>query len=120
MYNLPRPVSLTNMRPTAKSLWDRLRKEEAKIRERLEETQDLALELHAPSGAIIRIGMISYFSDMNDTLLVQGIDISSGEACQAIVPVQSFLVIFRIRTVEGRDPERSRIGFHVYEAEGPE
>jgi hypothetical protein len=109
------------MPPTAKSLWDKLRKEEAKLRKRLETMEgkhDLAVELHAPSGTTIRIGMISYFPDTNDTLLVQGIDVSSDdEACQAIVPVESFLVIFRITPVEGREPERKPIGFHVAGAE---
>jgi|SRR5215204_2785874 len=111
------------MPPTAKSLWDELRKEEAKLRERLEtmeEEHDLAVELHAPSGTTIRIGMISYFPDTNDTLLIQGKDVLTSEACQAIVPVESFLVIFRITPVEGREPGRKPVGFHVAGAEGSE
>lgn len=122
--NAPRAVSLDNMRPTAKSLWDKLRTEEAKIREQLEKlevTYDLAVELHAPSGTKIRIGDISYYTDTNDTLLVNGLDVSTREQCIVIVPVHSFLVIFRISPVEaGRDPERKPIGFHVYKAEGAE
>jgi hypothetical protein len=117
-----RKEAVSNMPPTAKSLWDRLRKEEAKLRERLEtmeEEHDLAVELHAPSGTIIRIGMISYFTDTNDALLVQGRDVSSdGEACEAIVPVESFLVIFRITPLEGGEPERKPVGFHVAGSEG--
>jgi hypothetical protein len=111
------------MPPTAKSLWDKLRKEEAKLRERMEtmeEEHDLAVELHAPSGTTIRIGMISYFPDTDDTLLIQGKDVLTNEACQAIVPVESFLVIFRITPVEGREPERKPVGFHVAGAEGSE
>ena len=118
--NAPRSVNLANMRPTAKSLWDKLRKEEAKLREVLDEKQDLAVELHALSGTIIRIGWIAYDTDSNDTLLVQGIDRLSGETCRAIVPVQSFFVIFRIGTLEGDTAERGRIGFHVYNTEDSE
>ena len=119
--NAPRPVRLTNVQPTAKSLWDKLKKEEAEIRERLEEMQYLAVELHAPSGTVIRIAIISYYTDTNDALLVQGFDVATGEPCKAIVPVHSFLVIFRIGTVEeGRDPERKPMGFHVVKAEGSE
>ena len=98
-------------------------KEEAKLRERLatvEGRHDLAVELHAPSGSIIRIGMIAYYPDTDDTLLVQGIDEPSGVACQAIVPVQSFYVIFTMTTVEDREPERKPIGFDVERAEGSE
>jgi hypothetical protein len=116
-----RTVSLANMRPTAKSLWDKLRHEEAKAREKLETMEDkydLALELHAPSGSVIRIAKISYYPDTNDALLVVGRDVSSGEECQAIVPVQSFYVIFRIS--EAREPERKPIGFHVVGAERSE
>jgi len=86
----------------------------------MEGKHDLAVELHAPSGSIIRIGMIAYYPDTDDTLLVQGIDEPSGVACQAIVPVQSFYVIFRIRTVEDPEPERKPIGFQVVGAEGSE
>jgi hypothetical protein len=63
---------------------DKLKSEEAKIRERLatmEEEYDLAVELHAPSGAVIRIGAIAYFPDSNDALRVQGIDVRTREAC---------------------------------------
>jgi hypothetical protein len=42
------------------------------------------------------------------------------EHCIAIVPVQSFLVVFRMRKVEEGEPERKRIGFRVYDAEGSE
>jgi hypothetical protein len=111
------------MQPTAKSLWDKLRREEAKLRERLatiEEEYDMAVELHAPSGAVIRIATIGYFEDTNDTLSVQGMDVMTGEACHAIVPVHSFLVIFRMTTVEGHEPERKPIGFDVERAEGSE
>lgn len=66
---------------------------------------------------LIRIANISYFADTNDILGVQGIDVRTTQACQAIVPVQSFLVIFRFTRVEGREPERRPIGFHVEEAE---
>jgi hypothetical protein len=51
---------------------------------------------------------------------VQGIDVPSSIACQAIVPVQGFYVIFRITPVEDREPERKPIGFHVVGAEGSE
>jgi len=88
------------MPPTAKPLWDMMRNEEAKLRERLETMEvghDLAVELHAPSGAIIRVGTTSYFTDSNDALLVQGIDVSSDvEACEAIVPIESFLELPQI------------------------
>jgi hypothetical protein len=114
-------ASLANKRLTAKSLWDKLRMEVAKVRERLEtrdEELDLALELHAPSGSAIRISNISYYPDTNDALLVVGRDVLSGEECQAIVPVQAFYVIFRIS--ESRDPERKPIGFNIVRAEGSE
>jgi hypothetical protein len=111
------------MQPSAKSLWDKLKKQHVTAREKLETIEkqlDLVLELHAPSGSVIRIANISYYPDTDDALLVVGRDVSSGEECQAIVPVQSFYVIFRIRTVEDREPERKPIGFHVVGAEGSE
>jgi hypothetical protein len=111
------------MQPTAKSLWDKLRREEVKLRKRLatmEEEYDMAVELHAPSGTVIRIANIFYFKDTNDALGVQGTDVVTKEACEAIVPVQSFLMIFRCTRVEGREPERKPVGFHVERAEGSE
>ena len=93
------------MQPSAKSLWDKLKNQHLTAREKLETMEkqlDLALELHAPSGSVIRIANISYYQDTDDALLVVGRDVSSGEECQAIVPVQSFYVIFRISEV--RDP----------------
>jgi hypothetical protein len=119
--NAARQASLDNMRPTAKSLWDKLKKQHDAAREKLETMEkqlDLTLELHAPSGSVIRIANISYYPDTNDALLVVGRDVSSGEECQAIVPVQSFYVIFRIS--EDREPERKPIGFYVVGAEGSE
>jgi hypothetical protein len=112
---------LVNTRTTAKSLWDKLRKQHVAAREGLkgrEDKYDLALELHAPSGSVIRIANISYFEDTDDALLVVGRDVLSGEECQAIVPVQAFYVIFRIS--ESRDPERKPIGFNIVRAEGSE
>jgi hypothetical protein len=108
------------MQPSAKSLWDKLKKQHVTAREKLETIEkqlDLVLELHAPSGSVIRIANISYYQE-TDALLVVGRDVSSGEECQAIVPVQSFYVIFRIS--EEREPERKPIGFHVAGAEGSE
>jgi hypothetical protein len=116
-------ASLANKRLTAKSLWDKLRKEEANLREgleKLEERYDLALELHAPSGQIIRIGEVGYYPDTNDTLRVQGIDVETRVQCNAIVPVESFYGIFRITPLEGSELERKPIGFHVERAEGSE
>jgi hypothetical protein len=118
-----RKESRQGMQPTAKSLWDKLKSEEAKIRERLatmEEEFDLAVELHAPSGTVIRIGAIAYFPYSNDTLRIQGIDVRTREACQAIVSVRSFYVIFRFTRVEGRESERKPIGFHIEGEEGSE
>jgi hypothetical protein len=66
---------------------------------------------------LIRIANISYFEDPYDILGVQGIDVRTREACQAIVPVQSFLVIVRFTRVESREPQRKPIGFHVEGAE---
>jgi hypothetical protein len=112
---------LVNTRTTAKSLWDKLRKQHVAAREGLkgrEDKYDLALELHAPSGSVIRIANISYFEDTDDALLVVGRDVLSGEECQAIVPVQAFYVIFRIS--ESRDLERKPIGFNIVRAEGSE
>ena len=113
--NLPQRVSLNNMRPTAESLWNKLKKREARLRSVLEVNQDLAVELHAPSGSIIRIGEIGYYTDTDDALIIQGIDVLSGEFCQAIVPVQIFYVVFRIRTVEDPAQERRPIGFRALE-----
>jgi hypothetical protein len=76
--------------------------------------------LHAPSGVLIRIANISYFEDTNDIFGVQGIDVRTTEACQGIVSVQSFLVIFRFTRVESREPQRKPIGFHVEGKEGSE
>lgn len=69
---------------------------------------------------LIRIARIFYFEDTNDILGVQGIDVRTREACQAIVPVQSFLVIFRFTIVVGRESERKPIGFHIEGEEGSE
>ncbi len=124
LVNAPRPVSLTNTRPTAKSLWDKLKSDQAEIEKNLEEreeTYDLAVELHTPAGTKIRIGTIWYYPDTNDALRVEGDDVSNpDEHCIAIVPVQSFLVVFRMRKVEEGEPERNRIGFRIYDADGSE
>jgi hypothetical protein len=54
VYNMPpQPVRITNTRPTAKSLWDKLKSDQAEIEkwlEEREETYDLAVELHTPAG----------------------------------------------------------------------
>jgi hypothetical protein len=109
------------VQPSAKSLWDKLKKQHVTAREKLETMEkqlDLALELHAPSGSVIRIANISYYPDTDDALLVVGRDDTSGEECQAIVPIQNFYVIFRISEV--REAERKPIGFHVVGAKGSE
>ena len=98
-----------NRRHTAKSLVDRLKKEQDRAWENLKEKQDSAVELHAPFGSVIRIARIDEYSDSNDTLLVVGRDDKSGEECQAIVPVESFYVIFRVR--EASKPKRKPVGF---------
>jgi hypothetical protein len=124
IVNAPRPVRLTNTQPTAKSLWDKLRTDHAEIEkwlEEQEETYDLSVELHTPAGTKIRIGNIAYYPDTNDALRVEGDDVSNpDEHCIAIVPVQSFVAVFRMRKVEEGEPERNRIGFRVYNAEGSE
>ena len=103
------------MQPSAKSLWDKLRNQHLTAREKLETMEkqlDLALELHAPSGSVIRIGSIGEYEDSNDVLLVRGWDVSShGEVCTAIVPVESFYVVFRV--IEENEPEeRNPVGFN--------
>jgi hypothetical protein len=106
----PQPVRLTNMKPSAKALGNKLKDLQAN----LQENQELAVELHAPSGAVIRIRRLSSYDDTDDTLLVQGEDKKSGDPCAAIVPVQNFYVVFRVTTVE--DPAQKRsIGFHNIE-----
>ena len=103
----PQPVRLANMKPSAKALGNKLEGLQAN----LQENQELALELHTPSGAVIRITQLSSYEDTDDTLLVQGTDEKSDEPCAAIVPVQNFYVVFRVKTVE--DPaQKRRIGFH--------
>jgi hypothetical protein len=118
MDNLPprptQPVRLTNMKPSADALLNKLKRLEDNTRPNVKEDQDLAVELHTPSGAVIRIGEIGSYLDTDDALLVKGIDKSSGDACAAIVPVQNFYVVFRVTTVE--DPAQKRpIGFRVIE-----
>jgi hypothetical protein len=102
----------TNTRPTVKSLVDKLKKEQNERRANLKENEDLDVELHAPSGSVIRIGSIGEYEDSNDVLLVRGWDVSShGEVCTAIVPVESFYVVFRV--IEESEPEeRNPVGFN--------
>jgi hypothetical protein len=94
-----------------KSLWDKLKKEQDERRANLKENEDLAVELHTPSGSVIRIGMIVEYEDSNDVLLVRGWDVSpSGEVCTAIVPVESFYVVFRV--IEASKPKRNPVGYN--------
>jgi hypothetical protein len=112
---------LTSRRTGAKSLWAKLKEQHVAAREKLETMEDkydLALELHAPSGSVIRIGEIWYYPDTDDALRVVGTDDNTGETCQAIVPVEGFYVIFRIR--ETSKPERKPVGFHAVREEGSE
>jgi len=44
---------------------DRLKKRQDEVWENLKENQGLAVELHAPSGTIIRIARIDEYSDSN-------------------------------------------------------
>ena len=99
-----------SMRHTAKSLVERVMKEQDRVFENLKEKQDLAVELHAPSGSVIRIARFYEYTDSNDTLRVVGFDDTSGEECEAIVTVENFYVIFRVREVS--NPERKRVGFN--------
>ena len=99
-----------DMRHTAKSLVDRLKKRQDEVWENLKENQDLAVELPSQSGSVIRIVRIDEYSDSNDTLHVVGFDDTSGEECEAIVTVENFYVIFRVREVS--NPERKRVGFN--------
>jgi hypothetical protein len=103
-----------NRRTDAKSLWEKLKEQHDTTRKKLkgrEGKYDLSLELHAPSGSVIRMANISYYADTYDALLVVGRDDTSGEECQAIVPVESFYVIFRVR--EASKPERKPVGFNA-------
>jgi hypothetical protein len=93
------------MQPAAKSLWDMLKSEEAKIRERLaamKEEYDLAVVLHAPSETVIRIVTIAYFPDSNDTLRVQGIDVRTREACHLNLTPNSRPSISRAMRLDAR------------------
>ena len=99
-----------SMRHTAKSLVEKLKKRQDEAFENLKENQDLDVELHAPSGSVIRIVRIDEYSDSNDTLHVVGFDDTSDEECEAIVTVESFYVIFRVR--ETSKPERKPVGFN--------
>jgi hypothetical protein len=114
MPEQPQPVRLTNMKPSAEALLNKLKRLEANTRPNLKEDQDLAVELHTLSGAVIRIGEIGSYLDTDDALLVKGMDTLSGDPCAAIVPVQNFYVVFRVTTVE--DPaQRQPIGFRTIE-----
>jgi hypothetical protein len=94
-----------------KSLVDKLKKEQNERRANLKENEDLDVELHTPSGSVIRIGMIGEYEDSNDVLLVRGWDVSpSGEVCTAIVPVENFYVVFRV--IEASKPKRNPVGFN--------
>ncbi len=110
----PQPVSLTNAKPSAQALVNKLKKLQANAEPNLKENQDLAVELHTPSGATIRIGEIGSYIDADDALLVKGRHKPSGDECAAIVPVQNFYVVFRVRTVEAPAQKRP-IGFRVIE-----
>jgi hypothetical protein len=104
------PVRLTNVKPSAKALGNKLQGLQAN----LQENQDLDVELHTPSGAVIRITHLWSYDDTDDTLLVQGTDEKSGDLCAGIVPVQTFYVVIRVKTVV--DPaQKRRIGFHNIE-----
>jgi hypothetical protein len=86
-------------------LINRLMKVQADAEPNLKENQDLAAELHTPSGTVIRIGQIGSYIDTDDALLIKGRHVPSNDdpsddECAAIVPVQNFYVIFRVRTVE--------------------
>ena len=106
-----RQANVANTRLTVKSLWDKLKKEQDERRANLKENEDLAVELHTPSGSVIRIGMIVEYEDSNDVLLVRGWDVSpSGEVCTAIVPVESFYVVFRV--IEASKPKRNPVGYN--------
>jgi hypothetical protein len=110
----PQPVRLTNMKPSADALLNKLKGLEDNTRPNVKEDQDLAVELHTLSGAVIRIGEIGSYRDTDDALLVKGIDTLSGDPCAAIVPVQNFYVVFRVSPVE--DPaQKQPIGFRRIE-----
>jgi hypothetical protein len=103
------------MNPSAEALINRLMKVQADAEPNLKENQDLTAELHTPSGTVIRIGQIGSYIDTDDALLVKGWhvpsdDDPSDEECAAIVPVQNFYVVFRVKTVE-EPAQKQKIGF---------
>lgn len=116
--NLPQPVRLTNAKPSAEALVNKLLQLRDGTRPKLNEDQNLIVELHTPSGAAIRVEIILTYPDADDVLTVQGKVVETGETCAAVIPVQNFYAVFRITTVEGPD-QKQPIGFRVVEA-GPE
>jgi len=102
------------MMPSAQVLVDKLMRLVDSTRPNLKEDQDLAVELHTPSGAVIRIFVIHTYPDTDDVLMVHGKHVPSGDDCAAIFPVQNLYIVFRVTTVE--DPAQKRpIGFNVIE-----
>jgi hypothetical protein len=93
---------------SAELLWEKLKARRDGIRHALEDGQGLAAEYLSPTGNVILIRDVGYYTDTDDLIFLVGDDASSGEECQVIALPHAVQIVFRI-TQEAQRPE---IGFH--------
>jgi hypothetical protein len=104
----PNPVHVVN--PSAQDVYERIKRREANLQARLEESAALVVEYHAPTGMIVVVSDIGYYEKADDALLLVGVDAGTEHECQIIVPAATLQIVFRVVRADHRRP-RKRIGF---------
>jgi hypothetical protein len=110
MSSFPKFVTITNM-ISAEDLWKTLKIREENIRRDLKDNEALFMEYQAPSGQVLVIHQVAYYTDAEAMLLV-GSEVGTDHECQVIAAPPTVQVMFRIATEEER-LARKPIGFVV-------
>ena len=81
---------------SAEVLWEKLKMRQDTISRDLGEDESLQAEYLSPTGQLLLIRDVGYYSDIDDLIFLVGEDPDSGEECQTIAPPHAVQIIFRV------------------------
>ena len=81
---------------SAEVLWEKLKTRQDAISRDLGEDEGLQAEYLAPTGQMLFIRDVGYYSDIDDLIFLVGEDAYSGEECQTIAPPHAVQIVFRV------------------------
>ncbi len=93
---------------SAEVLWEKLKMRQDAISRDLGEDESLQAEYLAPTGQVLLIRDVGYYSGIDDLIFLVGEDVDSGEECQIIAPPHAVQIVFRVAKSASK---HQKIGF---------